>query len=152
MPNRILSRLAFAAVICTVASAALLLAGCTPQALIKGPCSPLPSPVVLKFKSTDPKLKHHGLPVAGHSATGQDTTVQWCQTDGTNNAIFTIDFHGDIPSTSAPTLTSDPNSYCTTPIPITVSAQNGNGFDVYKYTLTVNGKAIDPHIIVVGGN
>jgi hypothetical protein len=74
----------------------------------------------------------------------EDDTVTWCRTE---TGSFSVEFK-ESPFKDGRTKFTEKD--CDTNPPV-VKVTTPNNADLYKYTLRVDGKKIDPHVIIVGG-
>jgi hypothetical protein len=92
--------------------------------------------------TTNGAAKPHGLVVS------ETDTVTWCSSDP-SKPKFKIEFKHGSPFTNGKTVFTDAD--CDTYSAPVVAASAADDADVYKYSLTIYGKTVDPHVIVVGG-
>jgi hypothetical protein len=95
----------------------------------------------IKIDSTaNEGAKPHGMLVLAGD------TITWCRDDG---GKFSVDFKGKTPFQDGKKHFDETD--CTASPDAVIAASGYNDNDVYKYTVTADGKTFDPHVIIAGG-
>jgi hypothetical protein len=89
--------------------------------------------------NTGEGAKPHGVLVSAGD------TITWCRD---HNGKFSVDFKDGSPFTDHKTHFTEAD--CANP-DVIVQASSINDNDVYKYSVTADGRPFDPHVIVAGG-